>query len=136
MNSEFVQKYKLPILIVLALLLIYLIYNWKSEKLTDPFYLDQMAMEYDDPAIFMYTGREKDVSGMDMKDYYLENQMNSSSGAGPQYLKNNTNFIDHTDFMGIPIKTRPLRNPSATALQKQANLISNNLEEYAFKKLN
>ncbi len=125
------------IIVVLVLLLImFVMMYWGSELFHSPYFLDQMAMSSQDPTWLNYLGYERDVAGMSSRDYYLENQMNSSTKVGPQYMKGNTQFVDHTDYMDMPIKYRPLRNPSASALQKQAEMQSNNMEENAYRELN
>jgi hypothetical protein len=123
----------IAVVVVLVLLALYF-YN-KQERLTEPEYLNQMTMASQDPVAMNYLGYERDVSGMSARDYYVENQMNASSGVGPQYLENDNQFQDKTGFMNMPIKYRPIKNPSASALQTQASLVSNNLEEYAFQDL-
>src|ERR1700678_3377538 len=122
--------------IVIILIIIFFYYARTSEHLGVPFFLDQMAMTYPDPTWFNYLGYERDVSGMSQRDYYLENQMNASTGSGPQYLEGNRNFKDHTDYMDMPIKNRPMRDPTSTALQIRLNLNSNNLEELVYSDLN
>jgi len=62
--------------------------------------------------------------------------MNSATHVGKQYFEGDQQFEDHTGFMDMPIKYRPLSNPSASRMQQQADLVSNNLEEYAFQDLN
>lgn len=122
------------LIIVILLFLFY--YFYVSEHLENPFFLDQMAMESHDPIYLNYLGYERDVSGMSPRDYYLENQMNSSTKVGPQYFEGDLQFQDHTDYMGMPIKSRPLRNPSASASQLQSEIHSNNMEELAYQELN
>jgi len=101
-----------------------------------PYFLSQMVNESWDPVWFNYFSRVRDVSGQDSQDYYLENQMNASTGVGPQYFEGNLQFVDHTNYMDMPIKNRPLRNPSAAAAQMQSEINSNNMEEWAYIDLN
>lgn len=129
------QKYLIIGVIILVLLLIFYWYAG-AEHLGNPFFLDQMAMEYSDPTWLNYLGYERDVSGQSPRDYYLENQMNSETGVGPQYFEGDLQFKDHTGYMDMPIKYRPLRRTSASAAQMQSELVSNNLEEYAYQDLN
>ncbi len=131
------EKQTMQVLLVAAAILVLLLvlYYTKTEHLNEPTYLNQMTMSAQDPAAMNYLGYERDVSGMSARDYYVENQMNASSGVGEQYFEGDQAFQDHTGFMGMPIKYRPLKNPSASAMQTQANLVSNNLEEYSFQDL-
>lgn len=127
----------IAVFVVLFLFIIFIISKKtsSSEHLGVPFFLDQMAMSYSDPTWFNYLGYERDVAGMSSRDYYLENQLNASTKAAPQYLENNSNFIDHTNYMDMPIKYRPgKRNASATQINSELN--SNNLEELAYLDLN
>lgn len=131
------EWYKLVIALIVVLVLLVMFYSWMgNEYLGQPYFLTQMAMAYSDPVKFNYLGYERDVSGMSSRDYYLENQMNASTHVGPQYLEGDTKFVDNTGYMSMPIKYRPLRKPSATAAQKQSELVSNNMEEYAYQELN
>lgn len=124
-------------IIVVVLLILFIYYcSCKYEHLGEPWFLDQMSMNYSDPTWFNFMGNQRDVAGMSSKDYYLENQLNSSTGAGPQYFKNDTNFVDHTNYMDMPIKYRPLRNTSAAAAQIQSEIKSNNMEENLYLDLN
>lgn len=123
------------VIIILFFVFIFYVYQ-NQEHLGVPFFLDQMAMENDYPVKFFYTGRQKDVAGMSERDYYLENQMNASSGVGPQYFDGDTQFIDHTGYMDMPIKNRPLKHPTPYALRKLAEINSNNFEEWAYQDLN
>ena len=121
---------------ILVMVFLILFYTANAEYLGVPFFLDQMTMEYSDPAKFNFTGRERDVSGMSGRDYYLENQMNYATKVGPQYSKGDLQFVDQTGYMDMPIKYRPLRNPSASSAQLQSQLISNDMEEHAYQDLN
>ena len=129
------QNQCLAVLVVLILILL-LWWYFGAEGFHSPYFLDQMAMASFDPTRLNYLGYERGVAGMSERDYYLENQMNASTKVGPQYMKDNTQFADHTGYMGMPIKYRPLRNMSASAAQKQAEIHSNDMEEYAYQDLN
>jgi hypothetical protein len=61
--------------------------------------------------------------------------MDSQSFVLPQIL-DNRKFFNQDGYMDIPIKYRPLRNPSASASQIQSELVSNKLEEWAYRDLN
>jgi len=132
---------------VVILLLIIVLYNKNKEHLGKPYFLDQMAMAYSDPTWFNYLGYERDISGMSSRDYYLENQMNSTSRVAPQYFKNNAQFVDHTNYMDMPIKYRPgvkkdddpsskIARNNTSAAQINSEINSNNMEELAYLKLN
>lgn len=124
------------IIIVVLLLILFWIHFYKNEYLTEPYFLNQMAMDYSDPIYFNYLGRsERDVEGNSMQDYYLQNQMDAATGVLPQMF-NDEKFFNQDDYMDMPIVNRPLRNPSASKLQIQSRLISNNMEENAFRELN
>lgn len=102
------NKFLCAVVIALVILLVlYFVCPGKGEHMGDPFYLNQMAMDNMDPSLFIYTNRERDVSGSDMQDYYLENQMNAETGVGPQYMEGNSKFVDHTDYLDMPMQFRP-----------------------------
>jgi hypothetical protein len=84
-------------------------YNmWHSrEHMGEVFYLDQMTMKHPDPALFHYTGRERDVAGMDGHDYYLENDMNARNLVAPYYFESDSAYVDHTDYLDMPMRYRP-----------------------------
>src|SRR5579883_581506 len=112
-NTNKANDYSTCYVIVIILILLLVVYFWQygQEHLNDPWFLNQMAMLYPDHTYFNYFGRsERDVSGMAMDDYYLENQINSETGVGPQYLEGDQAFSDKTGYMTMPIKYRPLRN--------------------------
>lgn len=121
---------------VLSVFLIIFFALTKQEHLGVPFFLDQMAMENDHPIKFFYEGREKDAAGMSPRDYFLENQMNASTYVGPQYLEGDLKFKDHTGYMGIPIKNRPLRHPTPLALHLQGEINGDAWAEWAYEDLN
>ena len=130
------KNYIYGFLIILIIVFLFWFFYYKQEYLTEPIFLNQMSMDYSDPIYFNYLGRsERDIEGNSMQDYYLQNQMDASSGVLGQMFTDDK-FFNQDDYMDIPIVNRPLRDPSATKLHLQAQLISNNLEEYAFQELN
>lgn len=130
------NKKNLIFLGIIIILILIILYWYKKSEYMVPFFLDQMTMAYSDPLKFNYTGREKDVAGMSERDYYLENQMNSETGVGPQYLEGDLQFVDHTGYMDMPIQSRPLLHPTPLAMRKLAEINSNNFEEWAYQDLN
>lgn len=113
------EKYVWVILIVLVLLLLF--WGWK-ENLTQPDYLDQMAMKYSDPTYFKYSSWERDVAGMSPRDYYLENQANYLNQIAPGYFKGDGLYVDHTDYLDMPAQYRPMLPKGALSMQKQTGL--------------
>lgn len=94
----------LVILITVALIFTY---KYKKENMTDVFYLDQIAMKSTDPTKFKYTGRERDILGMSVKDYYLENGMYSVNKVAPQLFIDNDRYDNQTGYLGMPYQYRP-----------------------------
>ena len=95
------------ITIVVIIIIVIVVVNLSSEHLSDHYYLDQMAMKSFNPDYIQYFGRDKDVLGMDHRDYYLENKMYANSGAAPQRLIADSAYFDHTDYLGMPNQYRP-----------------------------
>lgn len=96
------------VVVVVILLVFWLIKSMSSrEHMGEVFYLDQMTMKHPDPTLFHYTGRERDVTGMDQHDYYLENDMNARNLAAPYYFEGVAPYEDHTDYLGMPTQYRP-----------------------------
>lgn len=123
------------IIILLVLVVLYFMFM-KKENMTEAQFLNQMSMDYSDPMYFNYIGRsEKDVEGNSMQDYYLQNQMDASTGVLPQMF-NDEKFFNQDDYMDMPIVNRPLRNSSAAKAQIQSELVSNHLEEWKYQDLN
>lgn len=122
--------------VILIILLIWWLLTGGSEHLGNPWFLDQFSMASSDPVWMNYLGYERDVLGQSPRDYYLENQINSQSGVGPQYFENDTAFMNHDDYKSMPIRYRPLRQPSATKLQIQSEIKSNDMEENLYDDLN
>lgn len=121
-------------LVVLLILFVYFLFY--GEHMTEPWFLNQMSMDYSDPVYFNYLGRsERDVEGNSMHDYYLQNQMDASSGVLPQMFTDDK-FYNQDNYMDMPIKYRPLRNTSAAAAQKLSEIRSNNMEESFYYDLN
>lgn len=125
------------IVVILIVIFIFFYHSGGSEHFAKPWFLNQMAMEYPDPTWFNYFGRTvRDDAGMSSQDYYLENEMNAETGVGPQYFEGASAFKDHTGYMDMPIKYRPLRHPTPQALKIQSEIESNNLEEELYRELN
>ena len=126
---------KLALLVILIVLIAYYFYC-SAEHLGQPWFLDMASMEYSDPTFFNYLGRsERDVEGNSMQDYYLQNQMDAATGVLPQMF-NDAKFFNQDGYMDMPVRNRPLRDPSQAKMQIQAALYSNNLEEWMFQDLN
>lgn len=122
------------LLAVLFVLFIYFLFY--GEHLTEPWFMNQMSMDYSDPVYFNYLGRsERDVEGNSMHDYYLQNQIDSATGVLPQIF-NDDKFYNQDNYMDMPIKYRPLRNTSAAAIQKISEIEGNNMEENFYYDLN
>jgi hypothetical protein len=97
-------------------LLIWVVWRFvlKKERLNQPFYLDQIAMQASDPTIVNYLGRETDVLGMSMTDYFTENDLNARNLVAP-YYNNDLAFSNRTSYLQMPrwfrvkgYKPRPL----------------------------
>lgn len=94
------------LVVIIILLIVY--YNRKaSEHMSDMYYLDDMAMAYSDPTVFVYTGRERDVLGMDARDYKLENDRNYLNGVADGYFEGNGAFVNQTGYLDMPAEYRP-----------------------------
>jgi hypothetical protein len=95
------------VILLVILLVFFLLWGGARGEGMSDWYLDQMAMRYSDPTTFIYTGNERDVSGMSARDYYLENKANYLNGAAPAYFEGNQRFVDHTDYLNMPAEYRP-----------------------------
>lgn len=111
-------------IIVLVLLYIayYLYVTGREERMGDVFYSSNLANKSMDPLKTYYSFREKDVTGMSAEDYYYENQTNAGNYIAPQYLQNDTKYVDHTDYLGMPLEWRPARPASCSKMQMQPAL--------------
>lgn len=85
-----------------------------TERLSNAIYLDQIVFKNPNPLLMKYTGREKDVTGMSARDYYYENDIDSRNLVAPQYLEGNSGYVDHTDYLGMPLEYRPSTLPTKT----------------------
>jgi hypothetical protein len=81
-----------------------------KEFLTNVFYLDQIAMKNSDPTNIKYFGRVRDHRGISMKDYYVENTMNSNNYAAPQYVIDDDAFKNQADFCPKPLSHFCIKN--------------------------
>src|ERR1700744_902813 len=117
------------VIVVVIFLVLYLI-RAQSEHMGDPFYLQQMAMANQDPTLFHYTSREKDVAGEDQQDYYTENQMNAETGVGPQYMEGNSQYEPHDDYLGMPAQFRPKIVSTGIVADSKGQSSSTNLKPY------
>lgn len=103
---------KLLCVFLLFVLLVLLYYTFgKSERMTNTVYLDQIVYDHPDPLLMKYMGREKDITGMSARDYYYENDIDARNLVGPQYLEGDSNYVDHSDYLDMPLEYRPA--PSA-----------------------
>lgn len=102
------------IIIVLLLVVLYWVFMAKKERLSNAIYLDQIVFKNPDPLLMKYTGRERDLTGMSARDYYYENDIDSRNLVAPQYLEGNSGYVDHTDYLGMPLEYRPSVAPSKT----------------------
>lgn len=68
-------------LLVLVLVLLYNMYA--AEQFTNRT-VNMIAFRNPDPTLYKYTDRERDPSGMDLNDYYLENDMTMKLMLGPE----------------------------------------------------
>lgn len=101
------------LILVLVVLIYYSLGGW-SERMTNSVYLDQIVYSHPDPLLMKYTGREKDIQGMSARDYYYENDLDARNLVGPQYLEGDSNYVDHTDYLDMPLEYRPA--PHGTSL--------------------
>lgn len=118
-NKPFFARYGMitlviTVIIVVILIIIAVVASRYQENLSQPFYLDQMAMKHPDPTWFKYLGWERDVQGMSGRDYYLENQTNAYNLAAPYYYEGDKAYYDHTDYLDMPERNRPLVHGSMT----------------------
>jgi hypothetical protein len=88
---------------IIVVLLIWVVWRFvlKKERLNQPFYLDQIAMQASDPTIVVYEGNERDPLGMSLRDYYLNNEMNAKNLVAP-YYNNDLAFANHSDYLALP----------------------------------
>lgn len=68
-------------LLVLVLVLLYNLYQ--AEQFTNRT-VNMIAFRNPDPTLYKYTDRDRDPSGMDLNDYYLENDMTMKLMLGPE----------------------------------------------------
>jgi hypothetical protein len=95
------------IVVLVVLLILYFAKGLFAERMGNPFYLNQIAMDNWDPSLYMYTSRQRNVQGMDLQDYYLENQMNASTEVNGQLMLGNAKYEPADDFLGMPMQYRP-----------------------------
>lgn len=79
------DHWKILLAVVVALLVLMLLF--RSERFTNRT-VDMIAFRNPDPTLYKYTYRIRDPSGMDLDDYYLENDMTFKYGLGPELLGN------------------------------------------------
>jgi len=103
--------------IILILVVVYFML-WRSGEYMTDFYLDQMAMEYSDPTVFIYTGDERDVLGMSARDYYLLNTMDYNNGVAPSYFEGDQIFKNQTGYLDMPAEYRPAPTTSTPKTSK------------------
>lgn len=101
------DKLTCVIVIIVLLLVLCWFFMCGKEHLTNAIYLDQIVFKSPDPLLMKYTGREKDITGMSARDYYYENDIDSRNLVAPQYLEGNSAYVDHTDYLGMPLEYRP-----------------------------
>jgi hypothetical protein len=97
------MEYSIVIFAVIIVLIIIMLFYYGREYATDLFYLDQIAMKSMDPTYMKYMGRERDWRGNSMKDYYVENDMNSKNYASRQYLEKDDGFKNQANMCPKPM---------------------------------
>lgn len=115
-NNKTKQMLIVGVVIVIIVILLFVVMR-RKEMMEDVFYLDQIGMQNIDPTKYKYTGRDKDVLGMSVKDYYLENEQYAMSNVAPQLFIDNSKFKNQTDYLDMPKIYRP------TSLSSVKNLI-------------
>ena len=115
-NNKTKQMLIVGVVIVIIVILLFVVMS-RKEMMEDVFYLDQIGMQNTDPTKYKYTGRDKDILGMSVKDYYLENEQYAMSNVAPQLFIDNSKFKNQTDYLDMPKIYRP------TSLSSVKNLI-------------
>lgn len=117
------NKLVVGIVLLLLLYIIYYLYvTGAEERMSDVFFSSNLANRSMDPLNMYYGFREKDLAGMSAEDYYYENQTNSGNYVAPQYLEKDTKYVDHTDYLGMPLAWRPARPAGCTKMQMRPAL--------------
>lgn len=75
------HPYLFALAVVGLLLVLYLVFS--GEHFTNRT-VNMTAYRYPDPTYYKYNDRIRDPSGMDLNDYYLENDMTYKYGVGPE----------------------------------------------------
>lgn len=103
---------KILCVFLLFVLVVLLYYTFgKKERMTNSVYLDQIVYDHPDPLLMKYMGRERDIAGMSARDYYYENDIGARNLVNPQFMEGDSNYVDHTDYLDMPLEYRPA--PSA-----------------------
>jgi hypothetical protein len=80
-----VNHWKVILAVLVVLLVLLFVLPALSERFTNRT-VDMIAFRNPDPTLYKYTNRVRDPSGMDLDDYYLENDMTFKYGMGPELL--------------------------------------------------
>jgi hypothetical protein len=113
------------VVIVLLLVVLYWVFMNRKERLSNTIYLDQIVFKNPNPLLMKYTGRERDSTGMSARDYYYENDIDSRNLVAPQYLEGDSGYVDHTDYLGMPLEYRPSTLPTKTIPVPQRGVYTN-----------